>query len=243
MADTKELERGGGPAIARGKGSRGRRWWFIAAGFGAALPVIAVLAFAIFQPVQVIPRLGLAPGFTLVDHTGDRLTSEDLRGTVTLYTFGYTGCGARCAGADSLFQELRERLAEAEPGGVPIRLVTVSFDPERDSPEVLAAVAEARGANPAEWTFATGEPSMLKNMIGGGFGVYYAPDDAGGFVFDPAVVLVDGLGIVRAEYRVGTPDADDLLRDLRLVTKEARVEDGLGRLAYEAAHLFACYPK
>jgi protein SCO1 len=221
---------------------RARRRWLIVAAVVVAVPFVAVFAFATIRPVKVVPRMGLAPGFSLVDQTGARLTSEDTRGSVTVYTFGYTRCGARCAAADTLFRELQGRLDEAEPGDVPIRLVTVSFDPEHDSPEVLAAAAAERGADPEIWTFATGEPAMLKNMIGGGFGVYYAAEEDG-FAFDPAVIIVDGLGIVRAEYRVGTPEADDLLADLRLVTKEARVEGGLSRLAYEAAHLFACYPR
>jgi protein SCO1 len=53
---------------------------------------------------------------------------------------------------------------------------------------------------------------------------------------------VDGMGIVRSRYRVGLPPADVLLGDLRSVVREASAATGAARLAYEAAHLFQCYP-
>ena len=67
--------------------------------FGATL-VLAVIAFATFQPIKVLPRIRLAPGFVLVDQHGDTFTSEDLRGSVTLYTFTYGGCEAPCFDGD-----------------------------------------------------------------------------------------------------------------------------------------------
>ena len=84
---------------------------------------------------------------------------------------------------------------------------------------------------------------MLKNVIGGGFEVYYEALDDGTFRHDLAFVLVDGLGIVRSSYRVGVPDVDRVLGDIRLILQEARAATGLSRLAYEAAHLLACYPR
>jgi protein SCO1/2 len=63
-----------------------------------SIPVVlgvAVLAFTIFQPIRVLPRLALAPGYLLVDQDGVRLTSEGVRGKLVVYTIGYTGCGAR----------------------------------------------------------------------------------------------------------------------------------------------------
>ena len=61
--------------------------------------------------------------------------------------------------------------------------------------------------------------------------------------FDPRIVLVDGWGTLRAEYRVTQPDMEIIARDLRLLTEEAQNSEGTARLAYEAAHLFLCYPR
>ncbi len=63
--------------------------WLI--GIGAAL-VIGVVSFAVFEPVQVLPRIRIAPGFSLVDQSGAGYTSEDGRGNVTLYTFLPVAC-------------------------------------------------------------------------------------------------------------------------------------------------------
>lgn len=205
---------------------------------------VAILAFAIFRPIRVLPRITLAPGYNLIDQDGTRLTSEDLRGKISLYTIGYTGCGAPCESATALFREVQERLGEVlDPEDqVEIRMITISIDPERDSPAVLTNAAASAGADPEVWRYATGEESALKTLVGAGLRVYYEPDGEGGYRFDPALFLVDGWGILRAEYKYRIPNADRILRDLGLVVQESRAASGIGRLAFEAAHLFACYP-
>lgn len=219
-----------------------RRWAIAFLAF-VVLSTIGIVVFAVFRPILVLPRMSLAPGFTLVDQRGETLTSEALRGAVTLYTFGYTNCTTTpCAAVDSVMRAVHERLGELERGSIPVRLVTVSFDPDRDTPEILEAFAAQRGADPAVWSWATGDPAMLKNVIGGSFEVFFEPRDDGSFRFDPAFVLVDGTGIVRARYRVGIPKPDRILDDISLILKEAQASSGFARLAYEAAHLLACYP-
>jgi protein SCO1/2 len=207
------------------------------------LIIVLIMGFAIFQPVKVVPRLGLAPGYTLTDQDGARLTSEDMRGAVALYTFGYTHCETGCFPTDSLFRAVQDRLDEVELGDMPVRFVTVSFDPARDSPAVLREAAAEVGADPARWTFATGEPDDLKTLIGTGFEIYYGPDpdDPNAFEYRPGVFIVDGNGILRREYRWGVPSVDGLLKDLRVLAREVNAAEGAERLAYEAAHIFACY--
>jgi protein SCO1/2 len=99
------------------------------------------------------------------------------------------------------------------------------------------------GADSSQWRFATGDAARLKEMIGGGFEVYYAPDDAGGYRFDPTFVLMDGWGIIRGKYRyqVQVPDADRILRHIGVLAEEVQKSTGANKLIYEAAHLFLCY--
>lgn len=217
-------------------------WWWILVVVGVLL-VVGVFAFAIFKPIKVLPRMRLAPGFTLTDQSGQRLTSEDLRGQVVLFNFLYTGCGAKCDQMNATMQEVQQRLGEVELGGLPVQFVTISFDPAHDTPDALARYAESLGADTSQWRFATGDPARLKEMIGGGFEVYYAPDDAGGFQFDPTFVLVDGWGIIRGKYRyqVQVRDADRILRHFGVLAEEVQKATGANKLIYEAAHLFLCY--
>jgi len=209
-----------------------------------ALVAGGILAFATLQPVKVMPRVRLAPGFLLVDQDGQRLTSEDLRGQIVLYSFLYTRCHS--PDCDYIIETLRtvqDRLAEMDLGDTPVTLITISFDPERDTPDVLRAYAQSVGADPQRWRFATGDPKRLKYIIGGGFEVYYKANEDGTFTFDPTFILVDGWGIIRAEYRYQTlvPDTERILRHIGVVLKEVRNSKGAARFAYEAAHLFLCY--
>ena len=71
----------------------------------------------------------------------------------------------------------------------------------------------------------------------------FLQQEDGTFKFDPAFILVDGWGIMRAEYRTAAPEVDLIMRDIDLVTTEARNSTGAARYAYEAAHLFVCYPR
>jgi protein SCO1/2 len=206
-----------------------------------ALPVLGALAFAIFQPIQVLPRIALAPGFSFTDQNGARLTSDDLRGKLVYYTFMYTGCDANCAQTVQGLKAIQQAVDEAG-SSVPVEFVAISFDPQRDTPERLSQFATEHGLAGERWHFVTGDPAQLKNVIGAGFGAYYDQTDDGAFRFDPMYVLVDGWGIQRAFYRTPMPDPARIVRDINFITKELENSEGLNRLAYEAAHLFLCYP-
>lgn len=201
------------------------------------------LAFAIFQPIKVLPRITLAPGLALVDQAGQRFTSESLRGQIVLYNFAFAQCAAPCAARQAALREVQTQLDGLDTGGLPVRLVTLSVDPAHDTPAVLAEWAAREGADPQRWRFATGDPALLKAAVGAGFQLYYGPAADGQLQVDPLLVLVDGWGILRAEYRTATPDVSRLLRDIQLVVTEARQSTGVGRYAYEAAHLFLCYAR
>lgn len=214
------------------------RWLYVL----VALPVIGIVAFATLRPVQVLPRIALAPGFALTDQNGARLTNEDLRGKIVLYNFTYTQCAGTCPQTSDTMRALQSRLGEIDSGDIPLMLVTISFDPARDTPERLRAYANQVGADAKVWRIATGDATRLKYALGGGFNLYYAPNADGTFTFDPLFALVDGWGIIRAFYKTATPAPERLVRDLRLVAQEARQSTGAARYAYEAAHLFLCYP-
>jgi protein SCO1/2 len=140
-------------------------------------------------------------------------------------------------------QEVQQRLGEVDLAGMPVQFVTISFDPANDTPEALARYAQSLGADASQWRFASGDPARVKDLVGGGFEVYYAPDEAGGFQFDPTFVLVDGWGIIRGKYRyqVQVPDADRILRHIGVLAEEVQKSTGANKLIYEAAHLFLCY--
>ncbi len=209
---------------------------------GALLAGLAY--FIIAQPVQVLPRIRLAPAFSFVDQSGTRLTSEDLRGSFTLYDFSYTSCPPPCGHLDDTMRTVQDRLGEVDLGDISVRLVTISVDPQHDTPDRLADYARRVGADPDVWTFVTStDPKLLKTIVGSGFGAYYEPKDDGTIALDPKFVLVDGAGTIRGEYRylLEPPDPDRILRHLGVLADEVRNAQGANAVAYEAAHLFLCY--
>lgn len=210
--------------------------------FLLALLVLGAIAFAVFRPILVLPRITLAPGFALIDQNGEPLTNEDMRGKIVLYNITHTACAAPCPQTSAAVQAVQARLDEVETFGIPVEFVTISVDPARDTPAVLREYAASLGAGP-DWHFVTGEPERLKYVVGGGFGVYYTAREDGTVAVDPGMMLVDGQGILRAEYRTVVPEVDRLLRDIGLVAEEAENSGGASRYAYEAAHLFLCYPR
>lgn len=204
--------------------------------------LLGVLAFATFRPILVLPRITLAPGFSFTDQDGNRLTNEDMRGKITLYNVTHSTCTAPCPETSLIMKDVQERLSEIDTGELPVELVTISVDPEHDTPQELRAFAESLGADLDQWHFVTGPLERLKWVIGGGFRLYFDHMEDGRIVFDPGFMLVDGRGILRAEYRMTDVEADRILRDIVLVADEVKNGGGANKVAYEAAHLFMCYP-
>jgi protein SCO1/2 len=208
-----------------------------------ALVVAAAMAFAIFEPIQVLPRIRLAPGYALTDQTGALFSSETARGTVTLYTYAPLDCEADCDQIDATMAEVAERVAaEVDLGSTDFHLVTVALDSDPSASDLQAAASRS-GADGETWRWIGGDESTVHNVVGAGFRRYYEPDDDG-YQFDPGFVLVDGAGVIRGEYRYRTiaDEADKLVHHIDILAEEVRHAGGATAVAYEAAHLFLCYP-
>lgn len=109
---------------------------------------------------------------------------------VTLLNFVYTRCTTICRALGSEFQQLQ---AEIQRRGLQdrVRLLSVSFDPEHDTTNQLAAYARQQRADPGMWQFATladaADLPALLNL----FGIVVIPDGLGGFEHNAAIHVVD----------------------------------------------------
>lgn len=99
-----------------------------------------------------------APDATFVDQDGKTRRLAEFRGRPVVLTFIYTKCPLPtfCPLMDRNFAALQTRLAKSD-ALKDVRLATVSFDPATDTPAVLKRHAAMLGADPARWTFLTGE--------------------------------------------------------------------------------------
>lgn len=210
-----------------------------AAWVGLSLFVAASLGYLVVKPIRVLPRLGPAPVFRLVDQEARPVTHESFLGQPVLFSFFTASPEDRTARAMAEHLRRLAGLVDEGPGGAPsLQLVTITVDPERDTPERLRTFAREMGVDPQRWRFLTGPGLAVKLAVGTGFGVYYeTPPGA----YDPRYVLVDGQGEIRAVYPGPTLDIPAVLSDLELLRREAGAR-GAARLAYAAAHWFACYP-
>ena len=108
------------------------------------------------------------PDAAFIDQANHRRAFSDWTGAPVVLTFVYTRCPLPtfCPLMDQNFATLQRRLADDTNLRGRVKLVTISFDPDHDTPAVLAAHATKLKANPAVWTFLTGDPVTVERFAG-----------------------------------------------------------------------------
>lgn len=125
---------------------------------------LVVRARATREPeLEVLTRI---PDFELTDQDGRPFGSAQLRGKVWVAGFAFTSCTSVCPMLTSQMANLERRL---EHHGDEVHLVTLSVDPETDTPEVLRAFAGRHHADLAHWSFLTGSRDQVQATITRGF--------------------------------------------------------------------------
>ena len=105
------------------------------------------------------------PDFALWDQHGKLVTTDDLRGDYLVLNFIFTRCTVPtfCPAATSRMIRLQR---EAEEAGVEnLRLITITFDPEYDTPGILRYYADTRGIDNDWHTFLTGDPQAIRDLM------------------------------------------------------------------------------
>jgi protein SCO1 len=114
------------------------------------------------------------PSFSLYDQTGNVVSIDRFRGKWVILNFIYTRCpiATMCPAATARMAELQRIARERHIGD--LELVSVSLDPEHDTPAVLRAYASARGIDPSNFHFLTGPDSAVRCLLAQ-FGVIVEP--------------------------------------------------------------------
>jgi len=125
---------------------------------------------AVLEPGQAVPD------FTVTTQDGAALRLSDLRGKVVVLTFIYTRCPLPnfCPLMDRKFAELAGQIGAVPARAERVRLLSVSFDAEHDTPAVLTQHAKRMGAHPPLWTYAAATPEAL-GEVGPALGLMYGP--------------------------------------------------------------------
>jgi protein SCO1/2 len=99
------------------------------------------------------------PNMTLLDQNGRGVNLASLKGEFVLINFVYTRCADTCPMLTAKMAQVEKKLAPEL--GKKVRLVSVTLDPEHDTPAQLLKYANAYGANGADWIFLTGTPAQV----------------------------------------------------------------------------------
>jgi protein SCO1 len=181
-----------------------------------------------------LPVVKTAADGALLDSAGKEVNLRDLTdGRITVLGFIYTRCAAprACPYATNVFGELQLVTAKDKALAAKMRLVSLSFDPEHDTPQRLAEYAEAVRETKfgCEWRFATAKSRADLDAILEAYGqaVDKRPNPAdpqGPLYHTLRVFLIDRAGRIRNTYSSGTLDPRLVLADVKtLLLEEARV--------------------
>jgi cytochrome oxidase Cu insertion factor (SCO1/SenC/PrrC family) len=184
-----------------------------------------------------LPAVKRVPGVILKDLTGRSASTRRVTaGKVAVVSFIYTACPERlgCPLASLALQELQAKLKE---GGLERQamLLSISFDPERDTPAQLAKYARIYGADPALWRFMTASSERALDQVLEGYGQDRTPvyDERGRFTgryrHVLKVFLLDPAGYIRNVYSAGFLVPDLVLNDIKTVLAEGSRQGVLTR--------------
>src|SRR3954447_14706781 len=96
-----------------------------------------------------LPMMGVAPDFTLTSQDRKAVSLHDFRGKAVAIAFIYTTCTDVCPMLTANMARVQEKLGPAF--GEKVAFISITVDPERDTPEVLKEYANNFGADPKGW--------------------------------------------------------------------------------------------
>ena len=162
------------------------------------------------SPPRVLAEYGKTPSFILTDQAGRSFNSASMRDKVWIADFIFTSCAGSCPRMSEQMALLQKRLPAKT------QLVSITVDPRRDLPAVLAEYAHRYSAQEDRWHFLTGSADDIEKIVQQGFRLSIAE---GGSPEEPVThsvrfVLVDRAGTIRGYYDSTEPSQfDQLIRD------------------------------
>ena len=108
------------------------------------------------------PTADCLPDITLTDARGRQVSLPSLRGEPALFDFIYTECPGPCEALTARMAAVARQLAALETKA---HLVSITVNPEHDGPQQLLAFAKAWGADRDGWSFLTGTPEQIDQLM------------------------------------------------------------------------------
>jgi protein SCO1 len=167
---------------------------------------------------QRLPIIRAAPDFTLTSQNGMRVSLRDYRGRVVAVTFIFASCTDTCPLLTDNMARVQDKLGSAF--GSKIAFVSITVDPERDTPDVLKQYAQNFGADLEGWAFLTGDPVAIRE-VGRKYGVFAKKTASGDVDHTFLTSLIDRKGNLRVQYLGVRFDLEEFRSDLLNLLDEA----------------------
>ena len=160
--------------------------------------------------------------YDLINQEGEKVIfPEIIKGQITVLGFIYTHCPDICPMTTHNMYLTEKKLKE--DGISDVKFVAISFDPDRDSPEVLKKFAEVRELDFKYWTLLTGEKNIVNELMKR-FDVKAIKtdertDEEGipeySMMHTDRISLIDENGILRKNYKGSTLNIEELVNDIK----------------------------
>ncbi len=168
--------------------------------------------------VELLKTGEAVPDAPFIDQDGKAVAFSSFKGSTVVMTFIYTRCPLPtfCPLMDQHFAAIQKALKADPRLKDRVRLVTVSFDPDVDTPPVLKKHADALGADVRMWTFLTGDRDEIDRFAARfGVSVTRAPNDQTDITHNLRTAIVDATGKLAKVYTGNEWTPDQVLADLR----------------------------
>ncbi len=171
--------------------------------------------FSFFLSKPPLPQFGLVSDFRLTSSEGTPVTRQTLEGSIWIVDFMFTRCQGPCPRLSQGMATLHHHF-EKEPL---VREVSITVDPDYDTPAVLSAYAKVHGADLSRWFFLTGPTATISTLMIKSFKV---GDSTAMTAHSTRFILVDRSGIIRGYYDGLTlKDLKTLQRHVRQLIRES----------------------
>lgn len=169
------------------------------------------------KPVSSIPEDGHSsvgmpvelereiPPFQLMSAQEETFDTASLEGDVWIASFFFTACPSICKMQNQQIAILQEEFA-----GDDVKFVSITCDPDNDTPAVLRQYAESFQAKPGVWTFLTGDMEKLKEITENSFQVAFETQ-----THSDRLMVIDKEGKLRGTFRA--TDSTDFLRAKKML--------------------------
>ncbi len=206
------------------------RLLWLGLGLTTALLLLAALLAALRWEAsqgKPLPVLGQVAPFSLTNQEGKSFTLTNLAGRVWVADLIFTRCAGPCLKMSRQMKELQDAL----PASSRARLVSLTTDPDYDSPAVLRTYGQRFGSDPQRWTFLTGAKPQIANLATNSLklvSLSQSPDQRASpadlFIHSTIFVVVDKAGRLRGTFETSGEEIEPQQVKARLLAAVRRLE-------------------